>query len=179
MTVTTMNSVGFCAHYSKQGDWAFDFALELARRNALQLNVFHFLADPYDPGDRTGEGLSPEGRRQLIIDRERELRLYYDARLGDYLEAGFRVCEDRQWVELHRCLAKREFQILVLGHPGHDAKFAGKSLEAFAHSFVCPVVLVGPDSPTQYHLNSPARLLADRLGLGKKQWRLVEAAGIL
>ena len=43
MTTTAIESVGFCAHYSPQGDWAFDFALRLASRNSKRLNVFHFL----------------------------------------------------------------------------------------------------------------------------------------
>lgn len=176
MTVMSISSVGFCAHYSQQGDWAFDFALALARRSMLQLNVFHFLADPYDPTDRTGEGLSQAERRRIIIERERELRFYYDSRLGDYLEAGFRVCEDREWVELHRCLARREFQVLVLGYPRYGARFAGKPLEEFAHCFACPVVLVGPTGPSELHLNSPARLAADRLGLAQRDHDVFGAA---
>ena len=42
-----IKSIGFCSHYSQQGDWAFDFALELARKNGLQLNVFHWLDSPF------------------------------------------------------------------------------------------------------------------------------------
>jgi hypothetical protein len=102
--------------------------------------------------------------------------MYYDPRLGDYVEAGFRLCEDPEWTELHRCLTKREFQILVLGYPDYQARFAGKSLEEFAHSFVCPVVLVGPSSPHEVYLNHPARMIAERLGLEAPDYHLVEAA---
>ena len=49
MTIPTFNAVGFCANYSKQGDWAFDFALQISQTHKVQLNVFHFLKDPYDP----------------------------------------------------------------------------------------------------------------------------------
>jgi hypothetical protein len=168
MTTTNINSVGFCAHYSGQGDWALEFALALARARSMRLNIFHFLSDPYDPSDDRASRLAPGDRERLIVERERELRLYYDSKLGDYVDVGFRLCEDREWLELHRCLTKREFQVLVLGRPDYGVSFAGKPLEEFADAFVCPVVLIGPSSPTEFRLNSPARLIADRLGLPSK-----------
>jgi hypothetical protein len=164
MTIPTLNAVGFCAHYSEAGDWAFEYALQLAREHGVQLNVFHFLADPYDPAARPPD-LSRQERADLIIQKERELRLYYDRLAGDYLDVGFRLCEDNEWTELHRCLLIREFQILVLAYPEWHASFAGRPLEEFAEAFVCPVVLVGPVSRRQYHLNRPAALLADQLHL--------------
>jgi len=172
MTTTAVHSVGFCAHYSRQGDWAFEYALELARSRNMQLNVFHFLADPYDPSDHEAESLVPEARERLAIERERELRLYYDPKLGDYVKVGFRLCADREWLDLHRCLTRREFQVLVLGRPDYGVSFAGKPLEEFADAFVCPVVLIGPSSPTEFRLNSPARLIAEQLGLPNRLDRL-------
>jgi hypothetical protein len=178
MTVPTLYAVGFCAHYSKQGDWAFNYALELARARAVPLKVFHFLADPYDPDASPPTGLTREELRRLAVPKERELRLYYDARAGDYLDVGFRLCEDTSWKELHRCLIVREFQVLVLGYVAPDARFAGKPLEEFAESFVCPVVLVGPDDPGQFHLNGAAALIGDKLLLREGAWeRIALVAG--
>lgn len=173
MTIPKLDAVGFCAHYSEQGDWAFDYALELSRMHAVRLNVFHFLADPYDPVSQEPRHLSQSDRERLIINKERELRMYYDRLAGDYLDVGFRLCEDKEWTELHRCLRIREFQILVLGYPEWDASFAGRPIEEFADAFVCPVVLVGPDRRSQYHLNSPAALLAPNLGLDG-HWSKIE-----
>jgi hypothetical protein len=176
MSTFAVRAVGFCAHYSTPGDWAFDFALRLARERSLRLNVFHFLTNPYDPGARVPEGLSREERAALAIQLERDLRLYYDARLGDYLDAGFRLCEDPEWTELHRCLTKREFQVLVLGHPHEGARFGGVPIEDFATSFVCPVVLVGPSSPLDVRLNEPAALIHDKLGLAGRYFVRLRAA---
>jgi hypothetical protein len=169
MTIPTLNAVGFCAHYSSQGDWAFHYALDLSERHLVQLNVFHFLTDPYDAAATPPRNLSRRERTDLIISKERELRMYYDRLAGDYLDVGFRLCEDNEWTELHRCLVIREFQILILGYPERDATFAGRTLEEFADAFICPVVLVGPTRPDEYHLNRPAALVADRLGL-KAPW---------
>ena len=173
MVTAALHAVGFCAHYSEQGDWAFDYALELSRRHEIQLNVFHFLADPYDPEAVAPTYLSATELRRLTVERERELRMYYDERAGDYLEVGFRLCEDREWLELHRCLMEREFQILVLGYAAREARFAGKPIEEFAESFVCPVVLVGPDHSRQLHLNGPATLMTGILGLPEGSWEKI------
>jgi hypothetical protein len=165
MTMTSLRGVGFCAHYSRQGDWAFELALGLARRNQLQLNIFHFLSDPYEPPDRTVRGLDPAEVQRVVVEKEKQLRLYYDPQLGDFLDVGFRLCEDREWIELHRCLTRQEFQVLVLPRPHLDATFGGKPLFEFLDRFVCPAVAVGPASHLDIRLNKPARLIAYRLGL--------------
>jgi hypothetical protein len=172
MTTTHLRSIGLCAHYSPQGDWAFDLALDIARRGEMQLNIFHFLANPYDPEDRTGLGLPDGEYRRLVIEQEKKLRLYYDDRLGDYTKVGFRLCEDREWLELHRCLTRREFQLLVLPWLRHDSTFGGAPLADFADRFVCPVILVGPSAPSDLHLNSPARLISDQFDLGRGTIRI-------
>lgn len=174
MAIPTLNAVGFCAHYSKQGDWAFDFALQLSRQHSIQLNVFHFLSDPYNHSKTAAEKSDKQARSRLAIEREKELRMYYDKRAGDYLEVGFRLCEDTEWVELHRCLVIREFQVLVLGYVGSSATFGGRPIENFAEAFTSPVILVGPDRPDQLHLNSQAVLIADNLGLNKNDFYTIE-----
>jgi hypothetical protein len=176
MTRQGLYAVGFCAHYSQQGDWAFNYALKLAKSHGLQLNVFHFLEDPYDPADDSGRSLLTEERAKVAIQRERELRLYYDELAGDYLDVGFRFCEDNEWTELHRCLIVREFQVLVLASISEGCVFAGKRIEEFAHAFVSPVVLVGPNSPDQMQLNTRAAMMADELGLSDHVWKQIASA---
>jgi len=174
MAIPTLNAVGFCAHYSKQGDWAFNYALKLSKQHSIQLNVFHFLTDPYKIDEDLADNLDHDAKTKLAIEREKELRMYYDKRAGDYLDVGFRLCEDAEWVELHKCLLIREFQILVLGYVGGDAKFGGRPIEEFAEAFVCPVVLVGPDKSIQFHLNKQATLLISKLGLENDNWDIIE-----
>jgi hypothetical protein len=174
MTLPAVNAVGFCAHYSQPGDWAFDFAVDLARWRHKKLNIFHFMADPYDPKDEGPINLSAQQYRSFLIEREKELRLYYDSLLGDYLEAGFRLCEDKEWTELHRCLYGREFQVLVLGFPEPEATFAGRPIMEFAASFACPLILVGPGSRDEIRLNRPAGLMAEKFDLADGQWQPID-----
>ena len=172
MAIPTLNAVGFCAHYSKHGDRAFKYALELSQKFNLQLNVFHFLDDPYNPSDSSLDNMSHEELELLAIKKEKELRLYYDKKAGDYLNIGFRVCYDRAWTELHKCLIIREFQILVLGYPTQGGFFARYPIEEFANRFTSPVVLVGPDNERQFFHNSPATLIVDKLGIEETSQQL-------
>ena len=41
MTTIAVRDVGFCADFSLQGDWAFDYALSLSRSQRLGLKVFY------------------------------------------------------------------------------------------------------------------------------------------
>ncbi len=165
MTSVLLDSIGLCVNYSQQGDWAFDLALSIARKRNLQLNIFHFLADPYNPEDQPPKGLSRDEINDIIVDKERYLRFYYDERLGDHLKAGFRVCEDNEWTELHHCLLKREFQLMVIPYTEATATFGGKPIEEFAQQFIAPLLLVGPDSPTEVLMNPPAKLIVEQLEL--------------
>jgi hypothetical protein len=170
VTIPTFNAVGFCAHYSIQGDWAFDFALHISQSHNVQLNVFHFLKDPYDPEKDWPSHLSHAQREKIAIAEEKNLRLYYDQRAGEYLNVGFRLCYDDSWSELHRCLMIREFQVLILGYTSYGAKFTDKPIEKFADDFISPVILVGPENPKQYFLNSRASLLSSKLGISPENW---------
>src|SRR5271157_1386675 len=93
-----VKGVGLCAVFSRQGDWAFDYALFLARHHRTRLNIFHFLESPYKlrrdvvfiDAEKTETGqVTPE----LIARKDQELRHAFEERLGDYEEVGFRVCE--------------------------------------------------------------------------------------
>jgi hypothetical protein len=179
MAIPTFNAVGFCAYYSKQGDWAFDVALELSKVHNKKLNVFYFLNDPYDPNDMHTKALSHSQIEKLAVQEEKELRLYYDERAGEFLNIGFRVCYDESWTELHRCLLVREFQLLVLGYVKRGAYFGKKPIEEFANNFISPVILVGPDNLGQLFFNSRATLLAPNLGLDKEKWQKSEIAAKL
>jgi hypothetical protein len=170
MTTMLLESVGLCAQYSKQGDWAFDFAFNLARERNIQLNIFYFLEDPYKRGEEKNQPLSQKEKEDLMIKKEKELRMYYDDRLGEHLKAGFRVCEEREWTELRRCMVKREFQLIVVPYPEENATFGGQPIEEFALRFVAPVMLVGPNNPSDVSLNPPARLIAEQLTLPYEEW---------
>jgi hypothetical protein len=168
MTTVRVDKIGLVADYSERGDWAFNLALELARSRQMQLNIFHFLQSPYSiPQDITPSEIPAEQCDAIgMVAEDRELREYYDDRLGDFVDVGFRACGNpRHNLELKRCLKGKEYQLLIIPYLDYGVSFGNMPLEEFAYRFTAPVVLVGPENQEQYSLNPAARLLNDSLTL--------------
>ena len=176
MTQARLKAVGFCARMTEVGDWAFQFALDLARAHDVQLDIFFFPTSPceeHEPRGRRGGDFAVPDRDAVEI--ERRVRFYYDELLGDYVKVGFRLCLGDEAPELRRCLFDREYDVLVLAYEKHLCPFGERPIEEFADLMPCPVVLVGPGNRDEIHLNSPAKLWTARLGLDDGEWRSVRA----
>ena len=172
MTTLTLKSIGLCAHFSPVGDRAMRYALALAKRYQLQLNIFAFPHSPFEPPDQdTPQGIQDEEREKNLVLADRQLRMYYEDRLGDYLDVGFRVCEGQEGVELRRCLKRGEYELLVIPYLETGGTFGNMPIEEFATHFLAPVVLVGRWRKVRYYLNAQAVLLADKLNLFRGTWR--------
>ena len=176
-----MNGIGLCAVFSRQGDWAFDYALHLARSHKTRLNVFHFLESPYALRrdvvfvDAEKTKTAPV-TQELIAEKDKDLRLSYDSRLGDYTDVGFRLCEGNDEVELRKCFRKGEYEVLVIGYQAKGAEFGGTTtIESFASKFHGPVILVGPDAPNQFFLNDKAKAMLADLDIPEGTWKSLAA----
>ena len=174
-----MNGVGLCATFSRQGDWAFDYALSLARSHKTRLNVFQFLESPYmmrrdvvfvDAAKTKTAPVTPD----LIAEKDKELRMGFDDRLGDYTDVGFRLCEGVNEVELRKCFRRGDYEVLVIGYVEKGASFGGTtSIEEFCESFHGPVVLVGPESPSTFYLNKLAVERLSELNIPEDKWHQI------
>ena len=174
-----MNGIGLCATFSRQGDWAFDYALSLARSHETRLNIFHFLESPYtlrrdvvfvDAEKNKTAPVTPE----LIAEKDRELRMGFDGKLGDYVDVGFRLCEGVHEIELRKCFKKGDYEVLVIGYQSKGASFGGTTtIEEFCKKFHGPVVLVGPDSPNMFYINEAAQKIVDSLNIPEGKWSLL------
>ncbi len=176
-----MNGIGLCAVFSRQGDWAFDYALHLARKHQTKLNIFHFLESPYtlrrdvvfiDAEKTKTAPVSPE----LVAEKDKNLRFKYEDKLGDYTDVGFRLCEGNDEIELRKCFRKGEYELLVIAYQGKGAEFGGTTtIETFASRFHGPVVLVGPDSADQFFLNDKAKEILSGLDIPDGKWQLLSS----
>jgi len=174
-----VKGVGLCAIFSRQGDWAFDYALLLARQHRTRLSIFQFLESPYklrrdvvfvDAQKKETVRVTPE----LIARRDRELRHVFEERLGDYTEVGFRLCEGNDEFELRKCFRKGDYEVLVIGYTSKGAAFGGTTtIESFAKRSKGPVVLVGPAAPDCYYLNEAAERRLIDLRISDGQWRRI------
>jgi hypothetical protein len=176
MTVKRLSGVGYCACLSPVGDWAFGYALRLAQRQDVRLNIFFFpnpQCTTHGARGRHGEWLHMGEEEE--IELERWVRLYYDDRLGDFVNVGFRLCEGDEEPELLRCLLiRKDYDVLVLAYEHPGCPFGRRPIEEFAQRMACPIVLVGPERSDQYYLNRPAQLWTDMLALGEGEWLALE-----
>ena len=171
MTRARLKAVGFSAWMNETGDWAFRFALDLARRHHAQFDIFIFPCFPCLPH-------APRGRRGELftisdaeaVEAEKQVRFYYDDMFGDYLDAGYRMCLGDEAPELRRCLFDRQYDVLVLPYEEKGGRFGERTIEEFAQRMQCPVVLVGPGDESEIHINQPARLWLTELGLEDREW---------
>jgi hypothetical protein len=174
------SGVGLCAIFSRQGDWAFDYALALARLHETRLNVFHFLESPYrlrrdvvfsDAGKGHTERVTPD----FIARKDKEMREAFDSRLGDYVDVGFRLCEGNSEWELKKCFRRGQYEVLVIGYNETGADFGDTTtIEAFATEFKAPVVLVGPDAKDSFHINRRAEQRLEVLMLPEGKWHRIK-----
>lgn len=178
MTVQPIRGVGLCARMTERGDWAFDYALDLATTHDVRLDIFFFPTPPSQAHPSRGRsGEDAELSDEKKIDMEREVRLYYDGMLGDVMNVGFRLCEGDEEPELRRCLLiRKEYDVLVVPYEGYGSRFGERTIETFVESMPCPAILVGPDSPRQFFINSAARLWVSSLGLEGQSWQCVTDA---
>lgn len=172
MTVQGIRGVGYCARMTRAGDWAFDYALDLAVHHDVRLDIFFFPSPPgrpHQPRGRRGELGDLSNDRK--IEMEKNVRLYYDQLLGDVVNVGFRLCEGDEEPELRRCLlVRKEYDVLVLAYEGYRCHLGSKTIEDFAESMPCPAVLVGPERPEQFFVNTAAKPWIERLSLKGRDW---------
>jgi hypothetical protein len=165
---------------TETGNWAFSMALDLAVQHDVKLDVFFFPTSPCQPHDsrgRHGELATESEDRKVAI--ERDVRVYYDQLLGEFLNVGFRLCEGDEEPELRRCLLMRkEYDVLVLAYEGYRCRFGRKTIEQFAESMPCPTILVGPERPDQLFLNTAAELYVGALGLQPGDWRRISEVAV-
>lgn len=177
-----MKKIGLCTHFTQSDEWAFTYALRLARSHSWQLTICHWLNSPYSLRrdvvypDLFGSGQAEPVTPALLTRLELQLRQYYDAKLGDFDQVAFKLCEGLYQVELVRCFRQNLLDLVVMGYQtaGEDEVSGEEPLEDFALRIEYPVVIVGPESPVQYWLNPAAAQWLDDLELPEGSWKLIE-----
>jgi hypothetical protein len=176
-----MKKIGLCTHFSQTDEWAFNFALDLVRRQGWQLTICHWLNSPYSlRRDMVYPSLSEDGEPQpitpeLLTKLELELRQYFEPKLGNFTDVAFKLCEGMYQVELTRCFRQNLLDLVVLGYPPNDlTTSAEQPLEDFAAHLNYPLVIVGPDKPDQFLVNHAVQDWLDELQLPENRWNAIE-----
>jgi hypothetical protein len=176
-----MKKIGLCTHFSQSDEWAFNFALELVRRNDWQLTICHWLNSPYSlRRDMVYPTLRQDGELQpvtpkLLTQLELKMRQHFEPKLGDFTNVAFKLCEGMYQVELTRCFRQNLLELVVIGYQQEDQMTsAEQTLVEFAAQLNYPLVIIGPDAPNQYLLNQPAQSWLDELRLPDSSWQTIE-----
>ena len=123
-----MKKIGLCTRFSQADEWAFDFALALARRQKWQLVICHWLNSPYNLRRdmvyaSLGETEAPQAiSPELLTQLELELRQKFEPKLGDFTDVAFKLCEGMYQVELTRCFRQNLLDLVVIGHQHDQAR---------------------------------------------------------
>lgn len=181
-----MTTIGFCTHFTETDEWAFEYALRLARGRGWQLNICHWLYSPYLlRRDLIADDLfHPEKTTavnpSLLVKLERQLREYYESRLGDFTDVAFKLCEGQYQVELVRCFRKNLLDLVVIGYQAVDDEThsTAQTLEEFALHVPFPLIVVGKDGPHNYLLNEKAREVLDDLDLPDSSWSFLQPVSL-
>lgn len=177
-----MKTVGFCTHFTQTDDWAFDFALNLAKKNQWQLNICHWLNSPHSlRRDMVYPSLSEQGTPQpispaLLTQLELELRLCYEPLLDDFTQVAFKLCEGIYQVELVRCLRQHLLDLVVMGYQ-HSAELDftnERPILDFASELKFPMIVVGPNRADEFWLNQAAYPFLTEYHLPEGNWQLIE-----
>ena len=178
-----MKNIGLCTHLSQTDEWAFNFALELVRRQGWQLTICHWLNSPYNlRRDMVYPTLREDGEPQpitpkLLTQLELELRQYYEPKLGDFTNIAFKLCEGMYQVELARCFHQNLLDLVVIGYQQDEQITSSEQpLEEFSANLNYPLVIVGPDEPNHFILNQAAQSWLDELQLPEGSWYMIELA---
>ena len=181
-----MKNIGLCTHFSKTDEWAFAYAFNLARTQHLHLNICHWLESPYQLrrdivyNDLFATQETVPITPAILTKFERQLREYYEPRLGDFTEVGFKLCEGAYQVELIRCFRQHFLDLVVIGYqePNPEASSSEQPLEIFALNLPYPIVIVGADGPDSFLLNAKAFELRQQLALPEGSWQVLEDAHV-
>jgi hypothetical protein len=181
-----MKTIGLCTHFSETDEWAFNYALHLARSHDWQLNICHWLSSPYSlRRDMIYPNLFATDQAEpvtpaLLTRLELQLRQHFDPKLGDFERAAFKLCEGLYQVEMVRCFRQHLLDLVVMGYqaPSDLGASSEQPLEEFALRIEFPLVIVGPHRPDQYLLNPAAVSWLDDLLLPQGSWKLIEPTAV-
>lgn len=177
-----MTTLGLCTNFSQTDEWAFEYALQLARKHGWQLNICHWLDSPYTlRRDVVADDLFDPTHLQtvtpaLLTRLELQLRQYYDPKLGDFTDVAFKLCEGQYQVELIRCMRNHLLDLVVMGYqPIADGVLESwQPLEIFAANLPYPIVLVGQSGPQSFLINAHALDWLGELELPEGSWKLLQ-----
>lgn len=136
----------FCTDFSENADFAFEFALDAARRRpGCTLYLFHVIPEPDAQFWKTYlyevEGVDEKAKQ----DVDAKIAAAYLPRVPPEVDFEVRIRIGRDYVEILKFAREQDVDLLVLGRHGHSAFgefFFGSVVEKVVRRADCAVLVV-------------------------------------
>ena len=132
--------------FSESSDFAFDYALTLARQFQAELTVMHVINEPVDLRGFYVPHISFEQLEKEIEEgAEKMMEKFCQTRMGDFTRYTTAVVAGIPYEEILRKAAETGASLIVLGTHGRtgiDHLIFGSTAERVVRSATCPVLTI-------------------------------------
>jgi len=138
----------FCTDFSENAQWAFTYAISLAKTFKSKIFILHVIAEPVHP-EQLSAFLPPEKLKELKVywqkEIDRQLEIQYLSKRGRFKSVEVIVKEGEPFVEIIRTARKESASIIVMGTHGRTGLnhvLFGSTAERVVRKSPCPVLTV-------------------------------------
>jgi universal stress protein A len=143
----------FCTDFSEDANIAFFHALDLAKKHAAKLHIFHVphssyaymrhVVDEHVPeGSQGGEAFFDE---KVMKGAEEALKKEYESKLGDFKDCVYVVKSGAPDIEIIRYAKKHNIDVIVMGAMGkaeQDRMIHGSTVANVSKYAHCHVIAI-------------------------------------
>ncbi len=138
----------FCTDFSEDANWAFSYALNLAKTYQSKLFILHVTPEPVHP-EQLSIYLSEEKLKELKVFQKKELdqqlKTHYLKKLGRFKNFEVFIKEGEAFLEILQTAKKKSADLIVMGTHGRtglDHILFGSTAEKVVRRSPCPVLTV-------------------------------------
>jgi nucleotide-binding universal stress UspA family protein len=144
-------SILIAIDFSESSDYAFDYALTLARQFQAELNVMHVINEPVDLRGFYVPHISFEQLEKEIEEgAEKMMEKFCREKMGDFLTYKTDIVTGIPYEEIIRKAEATGASLIVLGTHGRkgiDHLIFGSTAERVVRSAACPVLTIRMPAP--------------------------------
>ncbi|MGM0646171.1 MAG: universal stress protein [Thermodesulfobacteriota bacterium] len=133
------SNIVFGTDFSKAANYAFRFALNVAKELDCKLHIFHAL----DINTTVGQFQAQDSIEDNLIAARRRMRALYEPQMDGFSNYEFEVWEGVPFVEIVKFTRERQADLLVMAHHTRETDpekaRLGSTLEQVALRATCPV----------------------------------------
>jgi len=138
----------FCTDFSENSNYAFSYALNLAKTYQSRLLIIHVTPEPIHP-EQLSFYLPPEKLKELIISQnkalEQELKTHALEKMEGFKNAQVIYREGEPFYEIIQVAKQEAVDLIVMGahgKTGRDDIIFGSTAERVVRKSPCPVLTV-------------------------------------